>query len=102
MSAEADPAALFAGGFTLAAILSAAKPQAGPEPIMVDAAQVGLLLTLSERQVHRMDAAGELPAPVRPGRGRAVRWLTETLKKWAELGCPSREEFEQRMKVSRS
>lgn len=45
----------------------------------------------------RWDAAGKIPAPIRPTRG-VTRWRRSDLERWVELGCPKRREFEALMK----
>ena len=51
------------------------------QALAVDAKGAGDLLGLSERQVRKLAAQGELP-PFRVG--RAVRWRVVDLERWAE------------------
>lgn len=66
---------------------------AGPLPILVDARQVAALLGIGLRTLRAMDAAGRLPAPVRPSPG-CVRWRLAELHDWAAAGCPDRKTWE--------
>lgn len=49
-------------------------------------------LRVSVRSIRRMDATGELPAPIRLS-SRAVRWRRAELRAWIEAGCPPRDEW---------
>ena len=49
-------------------------------------------LKISARQIWKLKAAGRLPAAVRLA--RSVRWRTDDIALWVQLGCPSRERFE--------
>ncbi len=62
-------------------------------PLLVDAAGVGKLLSLSRASIFAMHSAGKLPAPVRPT-GRDPRWSVEELRAWIAAGCPTRENWE--------
>lgn len=53
---------------------------------------VAKALRVSPRQVWKLSSSGRLPAPVRLS--RSVRWRSADIKRWVELGCPNREEFE--------
>jgi len=46
-------------------------------PLLLTVEEVGQMLGISRRQVHRQAAAGELPAPVRhvAGSGSCTRWV---------------------------
>jgi len=61
--------------------------------LLMDAARVGRLLALSPSTVWRMDAAGKLPKPLRLSTG-TTRWRTDDIRRWVELGCPGRRDFE--------
>lgn len=65
-------------------------------PLLVDANALAVTLSSSLRTIRRLDAAGRLPRPVRLG-GRQVRWTLDGpngIRRWIELGCPSRNQFE--------
>jgi excisionase family DNA binding protein len=50
---------------------------------------VAARLNVSRSFVHKLNASGRLPQPVKLGRAR--RWRLEDLKLWEALGCPSRD-----------
>lgn len=60
----------------------------GHAPLCVDAVGLGDLLVVSERQVHRLDAGGKIPAPITLG--RCKRWVVEEIKGWLAAGAPPR------------
>lgn len=60
--------------------------------LAVDAGSVAKLLQVSTRHVRRLDAAGQLPRPVRLG--NSVRWVVPELQAWLEAGAPPREQWE--------
>ncbi len=62
-------------------------------PLLVAAAGVGRLLSLSRATIFAMHSAGKLPAPVRPT-GRDPRWSVEELRAWVTADCPTREKWE--------
>jgi len=62
-------------------------------PLLLDAKDVGRLLSVSTKTVRRMNASGRLPRPVQPSPG-AVRWRTAELEAWIAAGCPSRRDWE--------
>ena len=63
------------------------------EPLAVDAQQLGRLLGLSKRTIHRRDSSGQLP---KAGRiGRAKRWLVDEIREWLRAGSPDRATWEQ-------
>ncbi|NLE57438.1 MAG: helix-turn-helix domain-containing protein [Planctomycetes bacterium] len=55
--------------------------------------EVADLLAVSPRHVFALERAGKLPPPVRLGRSK--RWSAETIQRWIEAGCPSRDEWSQ-------
>ena len=54
---------------------------------------VAARLRLSTRQIWKLKASGRIPDAVRVA--RSVRWRTSDIDDWIQLGCPSRERFEQ-------
>jgi len=57
-----------------------------------DAAAFGQRLSLSKRQVFRLNACGKVPRPVRIG--GAVRWNSAEVSGWVAAGCPDRQTWE--------
>jgi predicted DNA-binding transcriptional regulator AlpA len=51
-----------------------------PADALLDAEAVAAVLACSVRHVHRMAAAGQLPAPLRIG--QLARWRVGTLRAW--------------------
>jgi predicted DNA-binding transcriptional regulator AlpA len=72
----------------------AATAAADLAPLVVDAARLAPLLTVSVRTVRTWDAAGKLPAPVRIG-GRVV-WRFDEIRAWLDAGAPDRSTWEAR------
>lgn len=65
---------------------------------LLTAAAVGEMLSLSKRQIFRLNSSGKIPAPVHIG--GSVRWLLETdIVPWLVMGCPDRKTFEARKEV---
>lgn len=59
---------------------------------LLTAKMLGERLSLSKRQVHRLNSAGRIPKPLRIG--GSVRWAKGTIAKWLEAGAPDRKTFE--------
>jgi prophage regulatory protein len=59
---------------------------------LLTAKQLGARLSLSKRQIFRLNSCGKLPAPVRIG--GSVRWSEETIARWIAAGAPDRRTFE--------
>jgi len=55
---------------------------------LLDAGALGKVLSLSRRQVFRLNASGKLPAPIRIG--GAVRWRASEITDWLLVGAPDR------------
>ena len=62
--------------------------------LMVPAKKACTICSKSLRTWRAWDAAGWVPRPVRIA--RSTLWRTEELRRWAEAGCPRREEWEAR------
>lgn len=60
---------------------------------------VAELLSISERQVEKMHATGQLPSPIRFGRRRL--WSVRELADWIHEGAPARDTWG-RIKAGRS
>ena len=59
---------------------------------LLTAKELGARLSLSKRQVFRLNACGKLPKPLRIG--GSVRWTESTIAKWLSAGAPDRRTFE--------
>ena len=59
---------------------------------LLTAEAVAERLSLSKRQVFRLNSSGRIPKPVRIG--GSVRWKSSDILRWIELGCCSRAEFD--------
>jgi len=59
---------------------------------LLTAKELGKILSLSKRQIFRLNSCGKIPAPIRIG--GSVRWANSTIQSWIDTGCPSRSEFE--------
>jgi len=59
---------------------------------LLTAKTLGEMLSLSKRQVHRLNSCGKLPKPLRIG--GSVRWVQSTIAKWLAAGAPDRRTFE--------
>jgi predicted DNA-binding transcriptional regulator AlpA len=65
---------------------------AAVEPLLVGRRDAARIAGVSRATWDRLTAAGRTPAPVRLG-GRTL-WRVEDLRRWVELGCPSRREYD--------
>ncbi len=59
---------------------------------LLTAKTLGQMLSLSKRQVHRLNLLGKIPAPLRIG--GAVRWSAEEISAWLAAGAPNRKLWE--------
>ena len=62
------------------------------QDILLSAESVGKMLSLSRRQIFRLNSSGKIPAPIRIG--GAVRWSEQTIRGWLGYGAPDRKTFE--------
>ena len=58
---------------------------------LLTAKALGEMLSLSKRQVFRLNNCGKLPAPIRIG--GSIRWSENTIAKWLKAGAPDRKTF---------
>jgi predicted DNA-binding transcriptional regulator AlpA len=58
-----------------------------------DAKTLGQRLSLSKRQIFRLNSAGLIPRPLKIC--GAVRWEESTICDWLRCGAPDRKSFEQ-------
>lgn len=59
---------------------------------LLSAEAVGKMLSLSRRQIFRLNSCGKIPAPIRVG--GAVRWRAEEISAWLAAGAPDRKRWE--------
>jgi len=57
-----------------------------------DAKTVGQRLSLSKRQIFRLNSAGRIPKPLRIG--GAVRWSADEISAWLAASAPDRRTWE--------
>ncbi len=57
-----------------------------------DAKTFGQRLSLSKRQIFRLNACGKIPAPLKIG--GAVRWEASIIEDWLAAGAPDRKSWE--------
>lgn len=55
---------------------------------LLTAKAVGEMLSLSKRQIFRLNSCGKIPGPIRIG--GSVRWLASEIEAWLEAGAPDR------------
>jgi prophage regulatory protein len=67
------------------------------EALAVSARELSEMLSVSLRQVWRLNCAGKLPRPIRLG--GSVRWNRAEIQQWFEAGCPDRKTWEARKVV---
>lgn len=81
-------------GFDHAPLIEPAATQRGEELLSAD--DVASTLRCSARHVRRLTASGRIPDPVMLGGLR--RWRRHDIDSWIILGCPTRDEFVDRMR----
>ena len=59
---------------------------------LLTADAVGEMLSLSKRQIFRLNSCGKIPAPIRIG--GSVRWSEKTIGEWLTAGAPDRKTWE--------
>jgi prophage regulatory protein len=64
---------------------------------LLTASTLGHMLSLSKRQVFRLNSSGKIPKPVRIG--GAVRWSAAGIADWLAAGAPDRKAWEARKAV---
>lgn len=64
---------------------------------LLSAKLLGEMLSLSKRQIFRLNCCGKLPAPIRIG--GSVRWSEKTISEWLKAGAPDRKSFEAMQQV---
>ena len=56
--------------------------------LLLTAAAVGEMLSLSKRQIFRLNSSGKIPAPIRIG--ASPRWRENEIVEWLQAGAPDR------------
>jgi prophage regulatory protein len=64
---------------------------------LLTAKTLGQMLSLSKRQIFRLNSCGKIPAPIRIG--GSVRWAESTINKWLAVGAPDRKTFQAMQEV---
>ncbi|MHC4327501.1 MAG: helix-turn-helix transcriptional regulator [Planctomycetota bacterium] len=59
---------------------------------LISAKELARMLSLSKRQVFRLNSAGRIPKPLRIG--GAVRWSAEEISAWLAASAPDRQTWE--------
>lgn len=59
---------------------------------LLTAQALGQMLSLSKRQIFRLNSCGKIPAPIRIG--GSVRWSEITIGEWLTAGAPDRRTWE--------
>lgn len=68
------------------------NPETNQSCQLLTAKAFGLRLSLSKRQVFRLNSCGKIPAPIRIG--GAVRWDADEISRWLAAGAPDRKAWE--------
>jgi len=66
---------------------------------LIAAKALGQILSLSKRQIFRLNSCGKIPAPIRIG--GAVRWSGQEIADWLAAGAPDRKTWQARKAVRR-
>ena len=59
---------------------------------LLNAKTLGNMLSLSKRQIFRLNSCGKIPAPIRIG--GAVRWSADEISAWLAASAPDRRSWE--------
>jgi prophage regulatory protein len=71
--------------------MSDTEPKSPPSHLLT-AKGLGQMLSLSKRQIFRLNSCGKIPKPVRIG--GAVRWSADEVSAWLAAGAPNRKLWE--------
>jgi predicted DNA-binding transcriptional regulator AlpA len=71
------------------------RPEAIPEPLLINGRRFAALLGISRATFDRMKAAGRLPRHVPLSRG-CHRWQLSEVREWISAGCPGQAAWEAR------
>ena len=67
--------------------------------VAISARQLAEMLSVSLRQIWRLNSAGKVPKPIRLG--GSVRWDRDEILRWFKDGCPDRGTWEARNEVAK-
>ena len=59
---------------------------------LLTAKTLGQMLSLSKRQIFRLNSCGKIPAPIRIG--GSVRWIESEIVEFIKAGAPDRKSWE--------
>ena len=59
---------------------------------LLSAKTLGEMLSLSKRQIFRLNSCGKIPAPLRIG--GSIRWSAEEISAWLAASAPDRRTWE--------
>ena len=69
------------------------EPPPSDEPrLLLGAKEAAGLVGVSPSYFYYLDTTGQVPRPV--PFGKVKRWVRSILKRWADAGCPKRDEWE--------
>lgn len=66
---------------------------------LLSARELAQRLSLSKRQIFRLNSSGKIPKPVRIG--GSIRWPQSEIKRWIAAGAPNRKTFEAMMEAEK-
>jgi len=65
------------------------KPTPRTDTSLINAQAFGQRLSVSRRQIFRLNTSGKIPASIKVG--GSVRWVSGEVSAWIEAGCPARD-----------
>lgn len=73
--------------------------ETNPNCQLLRAKELAKMLSLSKRQIFRLNSCGKIPAPIRIG--GAVRWSAKECSEWLTAGAPDRTEWQARKEAKK-
>jgi excisionase family DNA binding protein len=73
--------------------MATAETTTGPV-LLFTVNEAAAFIGCSKSTLLKWDARGLVPAPLRPGGMRIVRWRKAELEEWIRAGCPNRRTWE--------
>jgi len=71
-----------------------------PPSHLLTAKALGQTLSLSKRQVFRLNSCGKIPSPIRIG--GSVRWSAQEISDWLAAGAPDRAKWHAMKEIKRA